>query len=111
MKFLIDENLEQNFLNWGNIVSIHVLEVSDIMSDTDIWNYALQNNLIIITKDTDFYNRYLSTLKSPKVIWLRIGNMRKHELKFFVQSVWEDVLNLLSNSSFIIINQNSLEAI
>jgi predicted nuclease of predicted toxin-antitoxin system len=41
--------------------------VSNQFSDGDIWNYAIDNNLTIITKDVDFYYRYLSSSKSPKL--------------------------------------------
>ena len=42
--------------------------------DIDSWNFALTNNLIIVTNDEDFLN--LSNLKSfpPKVVLLKIGN-------------------------------------
>ena len=43
-------------------------------NDIEIWDYALLNNLIIITNDDDFLN--LATQKGfpPKVVLLRIGN-------------------------------------
>jgi len=42
--------------------------------DIEIWNYALNNNLIIITNDEDFLN--LVNLKGfpPKIILLKTGN-------------------------------------
>src|SRR5690606_18405859 len=42
--------------------------------DTEIWNYALTHNLIIVTNDDDFLN--LATAKGfpPKVVLLRTGN-------------------------------------
>jgi predicted nuclease of predicted toxin-antitoxin system len=43
-------------------------------SDLEIWNYALRNNYLIVTFDSDFID--LSNLKGfpPKIIWLRFGN-------------------------------------
>ena len=42
--------------------------------DSAIWQYALQNNAAILTKDEDFAERCLRTQSPPVVVWLRIGN-------------------------------------
>ena len=42
--------------------------------DTAIWQYALQNNAAILTKDEDFAERCLCSTNAPVVVWLRIGN-------------------------------------
>ena len=43
-------------------------------SDVVIWDYALENDFVIVTKDDDF--RQLSALRGapPKVLWLNLGN-------------------------------------
>ena len=74
--YLIDENML--FLPfWNKEGFVHITDIPAIHFDTDIWNYALNNGLIIITKDSDFYNRYLSSQKNPKVVWIRTGNLKK----------------------------------
>jgi predicted nuclease of predicted toxin-antitoxin system len=49
-------------------------------SDDDIWRYAKDNNLCIVTFDADFLN--LATLKGipPKVILLKTGNRKTSQL-------------------------------
>ena len=42
--------------------------------DTEIWNYALSNKLIIITNDNDFLNLADTKGYPPKVVLLRTGN-------------------------------------
>lgn len=44
------------------------------MPDLQIWQYALEHGLTIVSKDNDF--RQLSFLYGPppKVIWLSVGN-------------------------------------
>jgi predicted nuclease of predicted toxin-antitoxin system len=42
--------------------------------DSAIWQYALQNNAAILTKDEDFAQRCLGSKNPPVVVWLRIGN-------------------------------------
>lgn len=75
--YLIDENMP--FLPfWNKERFVHFTDIPAIHFDTDIWNYALNNGLIIITKDSDFYNRYLSSQKNPKVVWIRTGNLKRN---------------------------------
>ena len=110
MQFIIDENLPDNFPLWSNPSFSHVLKIKEISSDSDIWQYALINNLVIVTKDTDFYFRFLSAQKSPKIVWLRVGNLRKKELLFFVENIWHQIERLLEMHSFVIADNLSLEA-
>ena len=42
--------------------------------DAAIWQYALENNAAILTKDEDFAERCLRSEGPPVIIWLRIGN-------------------------------------
>lgn len=106
--YLIDENMP--FLPfWNKERFVHVTDIPAIHFDTDIWNYALNNGLIIITKDSDFYNRYLSSQKNPKVVWIRTGNLKKKQFIQLVQNVWNDVEEMLLENSFIIINEDKIE--
>jgi len=48
--------------------------------DVDVWEYAKQNGLTVVSKDADF--RQLSFLRGfpPKVVWLRVGNASTDEI-------------------------------
>lgn len=54
------------------------IRVSDIgltnASDIEIWKYCKNNDLSILTFDTDFYNLSLLNQSFPKIILLQIGN-------------------------------------
>ncbi len=108
MTYLIDENMP--FLPfWNREQFVHVNEISSIHSDTDIWEYAIKNHLTIITKDTDFYYRYLSSKKTIKVIWIRIHNLKKRIFISIVKNVWDEIEEMLLTSSFIIISEDKIE--
>ena len=78
MKLLIDQNLSDQLVTqladlFPN--SIHVKAVAlDTATDTELWNYARDNDFIIVSKDVDFSNRSTIHGFPPKVIWLRLGN-------------------------------------
>jgi predicted nuclease of predicted toxin-antitoxin system len=48
--------------------------------DAEIWEYAKNNGLIIVTKDSDFEERSVLLGTPPKVIWLRIRNSTTGEI-------------------------------
>jgi len=59
MKFLIDENLPDCLKIWSSADFLHVTKILKSIPDKEIWKFALENNLIILTKDTDFHERIL----------------------------------------------------
>ncbi|MEQ8364474.1 MAG: DUF5615 family PIN-like protein [Cyclobacteriaceae bacterium] len=60
MKLLLDQNIsyrlvkkiEQHFLNTQHISKVGLLNKTDI----DIWKYAKEEDFIIVTFDSDFYD-------------------------------------------------------
>ena len=47
--YLIDENLPSDLPFWDKENFTHLSEVLNVKYDTDIWLYAIKNDLIIIT--------------------------------------------------------------
>ena len=74
-------------------------------SDTQIWTCAIENNLAIITKDEDFFNR--STIKGhpPKVIHLEIGNCKTAEILELLKS-YKDGIYWFLDQDFSYVNLN-----
>jgi len=78
VRLLFDENLSPYLVDKlaGDYPdSLHVRSVGlRGRDDAAIWEYARQNDLLIVSKDNDF--RQLIFLKGPppKVVWLSVGN-------------------------------------
>jgi predicted nuclease of predicted toxin-antitoxin system len=78
MKLLFDENLSpklpQRLIDlFPN--SLHVRDVGmKATIDPIVWDYAKDNNLMIVSKDSDMHDLSLVFGNPPKVIWLRLGN-------------------------------------
>lgn len=78
MKLLLDENLSDRIIH--RIIDLypnseHVKTLGLINTDDAIiWEYAKTNNFVIVSKDSDFYQRSLLYGHPPKFIYLRIGN-------------------------------------
>ncbi len=72
--------------------------------DSSIADFALNNNLVIVTKDKDFYWLSVDRPKSPKVIWLQAGNTSTNQIISLLNS-HISMLNefLKANRTFLII--------
>ena len=88
--FLLDVNLPYKVPTWKGRDFVHVLDINPKMSDNNIWEYALKNNLTIISKDADFSNRIMFSQPPPKVIHLKVGNMKLADFITFIDFVWID---------------------
>ena len=53
----------------------HLLDIGLLQaSDGAIWDYALKNEAVILTKDEDFAIRASVSRQVASVVWVRIGN-------------------------------------
>ena len=89
--FLVDVNLPYKFKLWHDKRFQHVREIDDEWSDSQIWQYAKEKDLTIITKDADFSNRIITAEPPPKVIHLKIRNMKLAEFRQFMLTNWEEI--------------------
>jgi predicted nuclease of predicted toxin-antitoxin system len=64
--FLLDENLPNNLQFTPSLPVQHVRELGQSLTDKDIWIYAKEHNLVIVTKDTDFTEQILISEPHPK---------------------------------------------
>ena len=101
MRILLDANISWKLVSklkpiYGECVHADLIGLKVPADDIDIWDYALENNYIIITKDNDFLN--LMELKGfpPKIVLLRTGNNSSSgllELLINKKSMIEDLVN------------------
>jgi len=85
MKLLFDENLSHRLVRLLEDLfpnSIHVRDVGlKAADDPLVWEYAKDNNLILISKDADTHQRSFMFGPPPKVIWVRLGNCSTAEVE------------------------------
>jgi predicted nuclease of predicted toxin-antitoxin system len=78
VKLLFDQNLSDRLLRiLANDfpASVHVRHVGLAgADDEDVWRYALDQRLVVTSKDSDFHQRSLVRGHPPKVVWIRSGN-------------------------------------
>lgn len=109
--FLVDVNLPKRFSFFNAGKFSHVADLNPRMTDEDIWNYAIQNDKVIITKDVDFYDKYMSSDKFPKIIYLKLGNLKLSEMHLYFESNWEFIIERLREANFIIAEKERIKII
>ena len=108
--FLFDENLPFNVQITPSKPVRHVTDLGVSLSDTEIWEYAKTHNLVIVTKDADFSDRIIITNPPPRIVHLRVGNMRIREFHVFLNSVWPQVETLIAQNKLVNVYLTQIEA-
>ncbi len=109
MKYIVDVNLPKKFSFFNNPNFKFVADIDLTLSDSDIWNYAIENKLIILTKDSDFYHRSILAKSRPKVVYFDLGNRTLRQLYEYFTDNWQTIENSLANTDLIVATRNSID--
>jgi predicted nuclease of predicted toxin-antitoxin system len=93
-RFLVDVNLPYRFSLWHGSDYIHLRDVDDELPDRQVWLYAKRKGLTIVTKDADFSERALLEPPPPRVIHVRVGNLKMRDFHQAISGIWPEVCEL-----------------
>jgi predicted nuclease of predicted toxin-antitoxin system len=95
MKFLIDNNLSFKLVQPLQDLFPGTAHVRDSLSvntdDLTIWNFAKQNDFVVLTKDNDFDERSQLEGCPPKLVHLICGNKTTLHILNLIISRKEDI--------------------
>jgi predicted nuclease of predicted toxin-antitoxin system len=57
----------------------------------DVWDYAKDNDLMIVSKDSDMHDLSLVLGSPPKVIWIRLGNCSTAQVENLLRRDFETI--------------------
>jgi predicted nuclease of predicted toxin-antitoxin system len=68
--------------------------------DREIWEFAKNNDYIIVTQDSDFND--LNSLYGfpPKLIWIRTGNLKTSEIVKILMEYLNEIIGFIDNSDY-----------
>lgn len=89
----------------------HVLKINPVWNYDEIWDYAYNNELIIISKDKDFRLKQLIKGVPPKVIQIKFGNLKLKEFDETISMCWTQAEQLIKTHFLINIYLHNIEAI
>ena len=110
MKLLFDENLSHRLAELLSDVfpgSTHVRNVGlKSADDPNVWKFAIEHGLLIVSKDADMHDRSLLFGFPPKVIWVRLGNCSTAQVEELIRREEQTISNFIEDelASFLTIS-------
>jgi predicted nuclease of predicted toxin-antitoxin system len=104
MKLLLDQNISYKLI--GKLIKIfpatnHVSRLGlDKSSDLLIWNYAKDNDFIIVTQDADFYELALLRGFPPKIIYLKCKYPSTSNITKVITESFQEIEEFYNNSQY-----------
>lgn len=108
---MLDENIPAKLRLGLLLPAVHATDLSENPSDTVLWQYAREHELVIVTKDADFSDRVLLQGPPPWVVQLKCGNMRWKEFRAFMEAVWPQVEPFLPAHKLVRVYPDRIEAV
>ena len=111
IQLLFDQNLSPRLVNrladlYPN--SNHLFNLSlDTAEDSIVWQYARENNFIVVTKDADFSELISIRGFPPKVVWIRLGNCKTNDVENIIRLHSQEIkqFSLDNNLGILILSQ------
>lgn len=100
MKLLFDENLSPKLAEKLSELfpeSTHVDRIGlGRENDLAVWEYAMMNDFIIVTKDSDFNDLSVIEGYPPFVVWRRKGNCSTNEILTLIEKKSQNINEFVS---------------
>jgi predicted nuclease of predicted toxin-antitoxin system len=109
--YLFDGNVPSRLRFSPKLPIIPLSNVGRSPSDSKIWEYARKHDLVIVSKDTDFSDRIITSSPPPRVVHLRFGNLRRNEYHALLARRWPQIESLLKTNKLVNVYMDHLEGI
>ncbi len=113
MKFLVDAQLPGRLamlLRQAGFDALHTLDLSlgNRTPDTIINLISVNEQRIVVTKDSDFVDSFVLSQQPWKLLLVSTGNLRNSELEALLLANLEKIISGFATFDFIEINQTNL---
>ncbi len=96
---------------WSGTDYQHVKDIDDTLKDSEIWKYAKENSLTIVTKDADFSDFVLMSEPPPRVIHVKLGNMKIRDFHQHLTKIWKETEEMSQSYKLVRIDEDRIEGI
>lgn len=106
MRFLIDAQLPPALalvLNGNGHEAEHVHDIGPgDAPDRELWQYALDHQAVIITRDEDFAQMVSMGGEAPTVVWVRVGSTRRVALLEWFEPLIGQIVSMVERGDQLI---------
>lgn len=104
MRFLFDQNISHRILRlipkgYSDATSVKNEGLINA-SDREIWEYAKNNDYIIVAQDSDFNDLNSLLGFPPKIIWIRTGNFKTQLIVDILVDYSFEIAKFLKDSKY-----------
>ena len=113
MKFLVDAQLPISLAKWLKQRGYDTLHTRDLpqqnaTSDAKINEISLQQERIVITKDSDFVNSFMTIQKPYKLLLITTGNIKNSDLERIFTNNLLILVDLLQNHDYVEMSRDEI---
>ena len=113
MKFFIDANLPfklVKYLNDKSLEAIHTdhLPRKERTTDSEIREFTKKNDLILISKDSDFLDSHFINAMPKQLLLISTGNIPNKSLFILFDKYFDEIISLFKYSNLIELTINEL---
>jgi predicted nuclease of predicted toxin-antitoxin system len=114
MTFIVDEQLPHKLAKWLREMGYDAIHADDIphtagkLTDVAICKFADIHNRVVITKDEDFWQRYLIIKEPKKLIYVTTGNIKNIDLILLFDRNIHLLLAEITSHNVVEINQDGI---
>jgi predicted nuclease of predicted toxin-antitoxin system len=109
--YLFDENLPTRLRFSPKLPIVSTSKIGRQPTDSQIWEFARKHDLVIVSKDADFSDRIITQSPPPRVVHLRLGNLRRNDFHTLLARVWPQIETLLKSHKLVNVYADRLEGI
>lgn len=108
IRFIVDTQLPpllSKFIKDKGLDCIHTTDFPNghLLQDNEIIQVSIKDNLIIITKDSDFFDHFLLKGEHPRVLLLKLGNISNKDLLSIFDANIELIVKEFENHAGIVL--------
>ncbi|MFM2313184.1 MAG: hypothetical protein RLZZ04_2460 [Cyanobacteriota bacterium] len=113
MKFLVDAQLPvrlARFLQASGYDTLHTRDLpqQNATLDTKINDISIEQGRVVITKDSDFVDSFMTIQKPSKLLLVSTGNIRNNELEAIFKNNLSTLVDLLQNNNYVEMNRDEI---
>ena len=114
MKLILDAHLPASLTQYfpgHDVVHTSFLPEGNLTADNTINQISILEDRVLITKDSDFYYSFVASRKPKKLVLVKLGNMRLKQLKAYFERNAEQLISLLGEHSFLILEEAKIRVL
>ena len=108
---LFDQNLPSRLRFAPHLPLVPLSDLGLNPTDTELWDFARQQRLVIVSKDADFSERIITSTPPPWVVHVNLGNLRRSEFHIRLARAWPQVEALLKTHKLVNVFLDRVEGV